>query len=134
MFGRNYINGSVKWLGVPNFLRNYGLPWTLNLLAPYANWGGRGSSTSPKLGSGPGGYSDGVSINGNPPVRVLLIFHRRIFEKTRNATRRDGDNILMENRMYRMQSRSTCRNPIHGRVVNRQDDALDDSWYFSVCQ
>ena len=22
MFGRNYINGSVKWLGIPDFLRN----------------------------------------------------------------------------------------------------------------
>ena len=39
MFGRNYINGSVEWLGVPDFLRNYGPHWTLNLLAPYANWG-----------------------------------------------------------------------------------------------
>ena len=53
MFGRNYINGSVEWLGVPNFLRNYGPPWTLNLLAPYANWWDRGSSTIPSFG----GYS-----------------------------------------------------------------------------
>ena len=34
-----YINGSVEWIGVPDFLRNDGLPWTLNLLAPYDNWG-----------------------------------------------------------------------------------------------
>ena len=26
LFGRNYINGSVKWLVVPNFLSNYGPP------------------------------------------------------------------------------------------------------------
>ena len=28
MFGVNYINGSVQWLGVPDFLRNDGPPWT----------------------------------------------------------------------------------------------------------
>ena len=57
MFGRNYINGSIKWLVVPNFMRNYGLPWTLNFLDTYANWGYRGSSTSPNLVSGYGEYS-----------------------------------------------------------------------------
>ena len=35
IFGRNSNNGSVKWLGVTDFLRNDGPPWTLNLLAPY---------------------------------------------------------------------------------------------------
>ena len=65
MFGRNYINGSVEWLGVPNLLSNDGPPWTLNLLAPYDDWRGRGSSTSPNLGSGSGGYHDGVFINWN---------------------------------------------------------------------
>ena len=54
MFGSNYINGSVEWIGVPNFLSNYGPPWTLNILDPYDNCGGRGSSTSPNLGSGYG--------------------------------------------------------------------------------
>ena len=55
MFVRNYINGSVEWLGVPNFLRNDDPPCTLNLLAPYANWGGRGSSTIPSWSSVSGG-------------------------------------------------------------------------------
>ena len=39
MFVRKSMNVSVKWLGVPNFLRNSGPPWTLNLLSPYADWG-----------------------------------------------------------------------------------------------
>ena len=38
-FGSNYINESAKWLGITNFLRNDGTRWTLNFLAPYANWG-----------------------------------------------------------------------------------------------
>ena len=37
MFGRNSINGSVKWLGVIELLRNDGPPWNLNILAPYAD-------------------------------------------------------------------------------------------------
>ena len=47
MFGSNYFNGSVEWLGVPDFLRNYGPPWDLNLLYLYATWGDRGNSTNP---------------------------------------------------------------------------------------
>ena len=62
MFGRNYINGTVEWLGIPNFPRNDGPPWTLNFLAPYANWGDRGSSTSPNWSSGSGEHSDSVFI------------------------------------------------------------------------
>ena len=42
MFGRKLINGSIKWLGVPNFLWNYGPSWTLNFLDPYASWGTEG--------------------------------------------------------------------------------------------
>ena len=63
MLGRNSINGSVELLGVPNFLRTDGPPWTLNILAPYDNLGDRVSSTIPNLGNASGGYSDGVSIN-----------------------------------------------------------------------
>ena len=74
MFGRNSINGIVELLVITNLLRNDGLSWTLNLLAPYANWGYRGSSISPNLGSGSGRYSDSVSINCN-------IYHQRILEK-----------------------------------------------------
>ena len=134
MFGKNSINGSIEWIGVPNFLRNDGLPWILNLLAPYYAWGDRGSNTSLNLGSGSGGYSDGVSINCNRLAHILPIYYRGIFENTCSAARCDRDNILIENRTYRMQSPYTCRNPARGRLVNRQDDVLDDHWDFSVFQ
>ena len=39
MFGVYSINGSVQWLGVPDFLRTDGPPWTDNLLAPVPSWG-----------------------------------------------------------------------------------------------
>ena len=63
MFGGDYINGSVEWIGVTNYMRNDGPPWALNILAPCDNWRGRGSSTSPNLGSGSGGYYKNGSIN-----------------------------------------------------------------------
>ena len=134
MFDRNYINRSVDWLGVTNFLGNDGLPWTLNLLDPYDNWGGRGSSTSPNLGSGSRGYSNGFSLNCNSTARILLINHRRIFDNTRSAVHNSCDDILTENRMYLMQSPSTCRNLIRVCLVNRQDNGLDDCWDLSVRQ
>ena len=62
MFGRNYINGIVEWIGVPDLMSNDGPPWNFNLLDPYANWRDRGSSTSLKRGNGSGGNYKGVSI------------------------------------------------------------------------
>ena len=56
MFGRNSINGSVKWLGVPDFLSTYGHPWTSNILAPHPSWRYQVSITNPNWGS----WSEGV--------------------------------------------------------------------------
>ena len=97
MFIRNLINGSVERLGVDSFLRNDGPPWTLNILAPYADWGGRGSSTSQNFISCFGGYSDSVFINWNRLDSVLPIYYQRIFENTRSDARRARDDLLMDN-------------------------------------
>ena len=43
IFRRKSINGSVKWLGVPSFLRNDGPPWDDNILCPSLCWGVRGT-------------------------------------------------------------------------------------------
>ena len=109
MFGRNFINGSVKWLGVPDFQMNDGPPWTLNILAPYANWWDRGSSTSPNWGSGSGGNSEGVSMPWNWPACVLPNYHQMIFENTRSVACCARDDLLMEKCTYRMQNPSTIQ-------------------------
>ena len=121
-------------MGVPDFLRTDGLPWNANLLATYAYWGHRGTSTSHNLSSGSGGYSDSVHINWNRTARDLPIYHWRVFENMRSAGCRTCDNLIWENRMYCMKSSSTCQNLIRGRLVNRRDDTLDDCWDFSVLQ
>ena len=129
MFGKNYSNGSIKWIGVPKFLRNKRLNWNLNILSLYANWGDRGSNTIPNLGSGSGGYSDGVSINWNRTSHVLPIYHWRIFENTCSAELHTRDNLLTENGTYHMQSPSTCSNPIHRRLVNGGMTPLVIYWF-----
>ena len=40
----------------------------------------------------------------------------------RSAVNQARDDLVMEIRTYRMQIPSTCRNPIHDNLVNRQDD------------
>ena len=73
MFCMNSINGSVEWLGVPDFLGIDGPAWTDNLMAPHPIWGDRGSSTNPNWGIQYGGGSDIVSVPWNCIVRVLPI-------------------------------------------------------------
>ena len=75
------MNGSVKWLGIHNFLKNDGPPWTLNILDPYASWGYIGSSTNPNWDIQSGGGSGSVSVPCNCPICVLPVYHQRIFEK-----------------------------------------------------
>ena len=55
MFGKNSNNGNSEWMGVPDFIRADGPPWTDNILDPFADWGRRGTSTSHNLISGAGG-------------------------------------------------------------------------------
>ena len=96
MFERKSINGSFKWIGIPDFLRENGPPWTSNLLDPYADWGRGVRSNSQNLTSGFGGYSDSVHINWNCPACKLPIYHRRVFENTSSAGRRKCVNLLRE--------------------------------------
>ena len=128
MFGRNSTNGSVKRLGVPDFLMNDGPPWTANLLSPYASWGDRGPITNLKWGSQYVWGPDSVFVFWNRPIRVLSVYHRMIFENPRSAARRIRDNLLRENCTACMQSPSTCHNPICDCLVNQRDDDWDDLW------
>ena len=42
MYGRKYINGSVKWLGVPAAFCDTEVAWTENILVPNPRWVDRG--------------------------------------------------------------------------------------------
>ena len=50
MFGVNYINGSVQWLGVPSQLRTYGPPCTDNILVTGPAWLTGGNATNSNWG------------------------------------------------------------------------------------
>ena len=64
----------------------------------------------------------------NRPVRVLPFYHRKMFENMRASAHRIRDGLLQYKCTARMQSPSTCRNPIRSRQVNRWNDDWDDLW------
>ena len=61
-FGRKFINESIQWLRVPRFLRNYGPPWTDNILCPSPCWGVGGTVENWAWGSRPGGRYCSVDV------------------------------------------------------------------------
>ena len=134
MFGVNSINGSFQWLGIPDFLSNYGPPWADNLLASGPTWGYSGITTNPNWVRKPGGRYVSVAVPWNRPVRVIPDYVCRIPENMRSAARRVCDDFLRDICTARMQSLSTFRNPIRGRLVSRRDDEWDDLWDETVDQ
>ena len=122
ILGRISINGSVKWLGVPDFHRNSGPSCTAHLLAPYSRWVDSGTTTNQNLGSQPGGYSGSVSVPWNCPIRVLLVYIRRISEICTPMHAIFCDNHLWSNRLDFMNSPYTRRNPIRNWQINQWDD------------
>ena len=56
------INGSVEWLGIPDFHRTGGPFWSDNLLAPGPSWGDGGTTTNQNWGSKPRGPYGSVAV------------------------------------------------------------------------
>ena len=81
ILGRISINGSVKWLGVPDFHRTGGPFWTANLLAPRSSWGYGGTTTNQNWGIKPGGPYGSVAVMWIHPVPVRPAYTPRIMEK-----------------------------------------------------
>ena len=62
MFGVNSINGSVQWLGVPDFLWTDRPPWAGNLMDPSPSWVNGVTTTNPNWGSQPGGPNGSFAV------------------------------------------------------------------------
>ena len=78
MFAVNSINRSIQCLGVPATLRNYGPPWTDNILVPSPDWGTGGTATSSNQGSQPDETYGSVTAPSSVTVRTMLAYvHRR---------------------------------------------------------
>ena len=71
MFGVNYINESIQWLGVPDPLKTDGPPWIDNILDTSPAWGAGGTATNLNWGSQPGGPYGSFSIPLSDPVRTM---------------------------------------------------------------
>ena len=111
-FGVNSINGSVEWLGFPNFLSTNGPPWTDNIFGPGPIWWYGGTTTNHNRGSQPGGPNGIVSVLWNFSACVCPYYVRKSPENMRTASRRLRDNHLWSRSLARMHSPSTSRNPI----------------------
>ena len=94
MFGINFINGSVQWLGVPHFLSTYGPPWTINILAPSPSWRNGGPSTNTNWGSQLGGTYVSVAVPWSGSVCAIPDSVRSSPENMRSAVRRVRDDLL----------------------------------------
>ena len=128
MFGVNGINGSVQWLGIPAPLRNYGPPYTNNILATSPDWVTGGTDTNPNWGSQPGGPYGSVAVLWSGLVRSMPAYVRRILKNTHSAACHIRDDLLRDNRMVRMQSISISRSILHDCLVNWQDYDWDNLW------
>ena len=122
MFGVNSINGSVQWLGVRDFLRTDGPPWSDNLLGPDLSWVDGGTTTNQNWVSQHGGTYGIVVVPCSRPVPVCQAYVRRSPENACAAARRVRDDPLLIRRLECMRILSTSCNLIRNPRVNRRDD------------
>ena len=92
IIGRILINGSVEWLGVPDFHRTGGTFWDHNLLDLCSSWGYSDTTTNQNWGSQPGGPYGSDSVLWSCPVRVMPAYVRRSTENTRATARHIHEN------------------------------------------
>ena len=128
MNGRNLINGSVKWIGVPRLVCDDELPWTANILVPIPRWGVGGTFENLAWGSQPSGRYSGVDVpwRGAAPARPAYLPWS--LENACSTVRRVRDNLLREHCLARAQSLSNSRHILRDELFNRMDCALDDIW------
>ena len=77
MFAVNSINRSIQCLGVPATLRNYGPPWTDNILVPSPAWGTGGTATNLNWGSQHIRSCGSVAVSWSGPVCAMLAYVRK---------------------------------------------------------
>ena len=134
IYGRKWINGRVKWLGVPTFLRNDGTPWADNVLCTSLCWGVGGTYEIWDLESQPGGRYSNVDVPWRGAVPARPTYLPRSPENARATVRRVCDDLLREHRMARAQSISDSRHILRDELVNCTDCTLDDLWDEPVLQ
>ena len=107
------INGSVEWLGIPDFHITSGPFWTANILAPSYSWGDGGTKTNKNWGIKPGVPYGSVAFPWSRRVPVCLDYVPRSPGNMCTAARRVRDYHLQSRRLSRMHSLYTRCNPIH---------------------
>ena len=112
------INGSVEYLGIPDFHRTGGLFWAGNLLAPRYSWGGSGTTTNQNWVIPPGIPYGIVSVPWRVTIPTRPAYTLRIMENALAAACHACDDHLQSRNMARIPSPSTIRNLLRNLRVN----------------
>ena len=128
MFGRKLINGSFKWMGVPDFLRADGPPWNDNILCPSMCWGVGGTAENVFWGGQHGGHYGGFDVPWRGAVPARLAYLPQSLENARATARRVRDDLLLEHHLARAQILSDSWHILRDQLVNLTDCAWDDLW------
>ena len=94
IYGRNLINGSVEWLGVPRSGCDDGPPWTDNIWCPSPRWGVGGIYETLALESQPGCHYGGVDIPWRGDVPASAAYLPQNPENARATAHRVRDDLL----------------------------------------
>ena len=112
------INGSVEYLGIPDFHRAGGTFWADNLLSPHSSWVSGGNTTNQNWVIHTGGPYNNVSAAWRGAVLTRHDYVARNPENVRAAACHICDDSLQSRRRARMLSLSTSRNPVLNPRVN----------------
>ena len=92
ILGQISINGSVEYLGIPDFHSTGGLFWADNLLAPRYTWGEGGNTTNQNWGIQSGVTYGSVDVPWSRPIPACPGYVPRSPENARAAARHICDN------------------------------------------
>ena len=127
IYGQRSINGSVKWLVVPDSFCNTGLAWTDNLLVPEARCGYRGTVETWTLGTQFGVHFGGVHISLHGAVLFCAVDLPRSPENSRATAHCVCDIHLREHRLAQAQHLLYAHHIGSDEQVNQYYDNWD-SW------
>ena len=123
IIGQLCINGSIQFLGIPDFFRGSGLSFIEKLKSPTDSTGwGHGDTSNKNWGVMPGGayINDTVSWGTNILAHPSYIY--RSLVNPRNDVHRVRDDLLCHRRCERMRSPTTSRNPIANLSIHHCGD------------
>ena len=123
IIGKLYINGSIQFLGIPDFFGGNGLSFIKNLKSPTDSTGwGHGDTSNKNWGVMPGGAYINATVSWGTNILAHPAYIYRILVDPCTAACRVHDDLLCHRRCDRMRSPTTSLNPGVNLSIHRCDD------------